>query len=97
MDEWFIGKDSREHRQRVLEWRYCKSDAERKRFVKANRVRWSELLWLNYFNPIQHVIVDPNYYIFLGIAKWIVKRIWIDEGILTPNILTKVQSMMNRI
>ena len=35
--------------------------------------------------------------IFLGIAKWIVKRIWIDEGILTPNILTKVQSMMNRI
>ena len=39
MDEWFIRKDSREHRQKALEWRYCKSDVERKRFIKANRVR----------------------------------------------------------
>ena len=30
MDEWFIGKDLHEHWQRALEWRYCKSDAERK-------------------------------------------------------------------
>jgi len=39
MDEWFIGKDSYEHQQRALEWRYCKSDAERKQFIKTNRVR----------------------------------------------------------
>jgi hypothetical protein len=33
--------------------------------------------------------------LFLGIAKWIVKRIWIDERILTSNSLNKVQKMMN--
>ena len=34
--------------------------------------------------------------LFLGIAKWIVKQIWIDQGILTINILNEVQSKMNR-
>src|SRR6266487_3417109 len=34
--------------------------------------------------------------LFLEIAKWIVKRIWIDEGILTLNILEDVQKKMNR-
>ena len=97
IDKQFIRKDSCEYQQKVLEQRYYKSDIERKQFIKANRVRQLELLQLNYFNPIQHVIVDPMHCIFLGIAKWIVKRIQIDEGILTLNILTKVQSMMNRI
>ena len=33
--------------------------------------------------------------LFLGIAKWIVKRIWIDEKILTPNALQSIQKKMN--
>jgi hypothetical protein len=33
--------------------------------------------------------------LFLGIAKWIVKRIWVDEGILTTNSLKMVQKKMN--
>ena len=97
MDEWFIQKDLAVHQEKALEWRHCSSDAERKRFVKDNKVRWSELLRLNYFNPIRHVIVDPMHCLFLGIAKWIVKRIWIDEGILTQNMLTQIQSKVNRI
>ena len=34
--------------------------------------------------------------LFLGIAKWIVKRIWIDEGILTSNVLKEIQKKMNQ-
>jgi hypothetical protein len=33
--------------------------------------------------------------LFLGIAKWIVKRIWVDEGILTQNNLQSIQKRMN--
>ena len=29
MDEWFIMKDLTKHRQKALEWRQCKSNAER--------------------------------------------------------------------
>ena len=34
--------------------------------------------------------------LFLGIAKWIVKRLWIEEKVLTPSALKKVQTVMNQ-
>ena len=52
MNDWFIQKDSALYQKNALEWRYCKSDAARKRFVKENSVRWIELLRLQYFDPI---------------------------------------------
>jgi hypothetical protein len=69
MDEWFVQKDLAVHQEKALEWRHCSSDAERKRFVKDNKVRWSELLRLNYFNPIRHVIVDPMHCIFWALLS----------------------------
>src|SRR3989442_13687303 len=35
--------------------------------------------------------------IFLGIAKWIVKKIWVDEGVLTSDNLKNIQRKMNQI
>jgi hypothetical protein len=95
MDEWFIMKDPTKHRQKALEWRRCKSNAERGRFVKENGVRWSEILRLPYFDLIRFLVVDPMHCLFLGIAKWITKRIWIDEGILTEKDLQSIQKKMN--
>jgi hypothetical protein len=36
------------------------------------------MLRLPYFNPIRHLIVDPMHCLFLGIAHWIIKRLWIE-------------------
>ena len=33
--------------------------------------------------------------LFLGIVRWIVKRIWIEEGILASKILKKIQKKMD--
>ncbi|POG62138.1 hypothetical protein GLOIN_2v1883106, partial [Rhizophagus irregularis DAOM 181602=DAOM 197198] len=51
----------------------------------------------------ERIVKWPNdaYYDFLeliveGIAKWIVKRIWVDQGILTSSMLNEVQKQMNR-
>ncbi|CAB4439471.1 unnamed protein product [Rhizophagus irregularis] len=96
MEDWFVARDSNEHFQNALGWRRCNSDASRKRFVKQTGVRWSELLRLPYFDPIRFTIVDPMHCLFLGIAKWIVKRIWVDQGILTSSMLNEVQKQMNR-
>ena len=65
--------------------------------MKETGVRWSELLRLPYFDPIRFLTVDPMHCLFLGIARWIVKRIWVDEGILTPISLGKIQRKMNEI
>jgi hypothetical protein len=94
MNEWFIPRDLTTHRRNSIEWRSCSSNAARKRFVSENHVRWSELLRLPYFNPIRHLVIDPMHCLFLGIGKWLVKRIWIEEGILTNNALDEIQSMM---
>ncbi|GET62975.1 hypothetical protein GLOIN_2v1775288 [Rhizophagus irregularis DAOM 181602=DAOM 197198] len=94
-DVGYSARDLNEHRQNALGWRRCNSDAARKRFVKETGVRWSELLHLSYFDPIRFITVDPMHCLFLSIAKWIVKRIWIDGGILTPNSLNKIQKKMD--
>src|SRR5256884_6645207 len=65
--------------------------------LKQTGVRWSELLRLPYFDPIRFLTVDPMHCLFLGIAKWIVKRIWVDEGVLTPDNLKNIQRKMNQI
>src|ERR1044072_1898677 len=96
MDEWFILRDSDQHCQDAYEWRLCNSNASRKRFVQQNGVRWSELLRLTYFDPIRFIIVDPMHCLFLGIAKWIVKRIWIENDILTKKDLKQIQTKMNK-
>lgn len=95
MREWFKFRDAAEHRQNALGWRRCNSDAARKRFVKQTGIRWSELLRLTYFDPIRFITIDPMHCLFLGIAKWIVKKIWVDEGVLTPDVLKKVQKKMD--
>lgn len=54
------------------------------------------IIALAIFRPIRFTIIDPMHCLFLGIARWIVKRIWVDEGILTQSILNKVQKTMNQ-
>ena len=95
IDEWFVARDPAKHRENAQAWRRCNSDASRSRFVKQTGVRWSELLRLPYFDPVRFVTVDPMHCLFLGIAKWIVKRIWVDEEILTTNTLKMVQKKMD--
>src|ERR1051325_9500163 len=75
----------------VLQFRYIK-----KNHVKETGVRWSEFLRLPYFDPIRFLIIDPMHCLFLGIARWIVKRIWVDEGVLTTSVLKIIQKTMDR-
>jgi hypothetical protein len=95
MDNWFIAKDSSKHLENTLTWRGCNSDSARKKFTKSSGVRWSELLRLPYFDPIRFITFDPMHFLFLGIAKWIVKRIWVDMGVLSSNDLNNIQKKMN--
>lgn len=97
MDDWFVERDLEEHRQDAEDWRLCKSEEERKRHVSSTHVRWSELLRLSYFNPIRHLIVDPMHCLFLGIAPWIVKKLWIDGNKITKHDLEKMEKRAKMI
>ena len=55
------------------------------------------MLRLPYFNPIRHLIVDPMHCLFLGIAKWIVKKLWIDDGKLSKSDLKLMENRVKQI
>src|SRR5256885_2973244 len=60
-------------------------------------VRWSEIYRLPYFDPTKFLIIDPMHCLFLGIAKWIVIRLWIEENRLTMKHLEIMQEWANKI
>ena len=60
-------------------------------------MHWLEIYRLPYFDPVQFLMVDPMHCLFLGIAKWIVTRLWIEEGRLTSDHLEIMQERANKI
>ena len=55
-------------------------------------MRWSEVYRLQYFDSVRFLVVDPMHCLFLGIAKWIVTRLWIEGGRLTQKNLETMQN-----
>jgi hypothetical protein len=97
IDEWFVAKNANSHREMALEWRKCKSNEARKRHAKQYHARWSEMLRLSYFDSIRFLPVDPMHNLFIGIASFIVKRLWLGHGKINMEDLTKIQKNMNNI
>ena len=88
-DEWVTNPaDASLHRKHAQEWLECNSKSTRENHFKEHGVRWSELLRLPYMDPIRFAVVDPMHCLFLGIAKWIIKSIFINQGKLTMDQLS---------
>ena len=80
MDQWFEQRDVKEAKINAFLWKDCNTTDARKNHVSQTLVRWSEMYQLSYFDPVQFLVVDPMHCLFLGIAKWIITRLWIEEG-----------------
>src|SRR5256885_14964234 len=72
----------------------CQTEELRKNYVSQHHVCWSEIYNLDYFNPVCHCVVDPMHCLFLGVAKWIIMKLWIGESILND---TKLKIMQKRV
>ena len=55
------------------------------------------MLRLPYFNPIRFLVVDLMHNLFLGIANWIVKKLWIDGGKITKSHLELMEKRAKSI
>lgn len=85
------------HRKYAYEWLQCNSKNSRDNHFKEHGVRWSELLRLPYMDPIRFAAVDPMHCLFLGVAKWIIKSIFVNQGKLSMEQLRVAQSRMDHI
>ena len=55
------------------------------------------MLRLPYFDPIRFLVVNPMHNLFLGIAHWIVKRLWIDSVKITKSHLELMEKRAKNI
>ena len=55
------------------------------------------MLRLPYFNPIRHLVIDLMHCLFLGIAHWIIKRLWIEEDKITKFDLELMEKRAKKI
>ena len=85
------------HRKYAHEWLQCNSKNSRDNHFKEHGVRWSELLRLPYMDPIRFAAVDPMHCLFLGVAKWIIKSIFINQGKLSMEQLRVAQRRMDNV
>src|SRR2546423_7602851 len=70
---------------------------DRNQYVKRILVQWSEMLRLPYLDPIRFLVVDLMHNLFLGIAHWIVKRLWIDNDKITKAHLELIEKRAKQI
>src|SRR6266496_2477137 len=85
------------HRQYAHEWLQCNSKSARENHFKEHGVCWSELLCLLYMDPICFAAVDPMHCLFLGIAKWIIKSIFVNQGKLNMEQLQVAQNRIDHV
>ena len=85
------------HKQHVARIKNAKSFQEKCKLESQFGVRYSRLLELSYFNPIRHNIVDPMHNLFLGTAKHLLKKIWLERGILNTHDLQRIQTRVDSI
>ena len=97
LDEWFIERDINVIRDKASEWKKCTTKDSRRDHVSQYHVRWSEIYRLPYFNSVRFCVVDPMHCLFLGVAKWIVTKLWIGEGILNRENLKIMQERADMI
>ncbi|GBC43661.2 hypothetical protein GLOIN_2v1848891 [Rhizophagus irregularis DAOM 181602=DAOM 197198] len=85
------------HRQYAHEWLQCNSKSSREAHFKVHGIRWTEVLRLPYMDPIRFAVVDPMHCLFLGVAKWIIKSIFVNQKKLTMEQLRVAQNRMDNI
>lgn len=72
----FILRTMEEHRKLAAEWLAAQSQEERDALYKTNGVRWSPLLRLVYWDPIQNTVIDPMHGFYLRILQRHCRDIW---------------------
>ncbi|KAI0689979.1 hypothetical protein C8T65DRAFT_518639, partial [Cerioporus squamosus] len=65
-----------EHRAAAAAWKDKPSVAQRKDAFKENSIRWSALLDLPYWDPVQFTVIDSMHNHYLGLLKHHCRRIW---------------------
>ena len=89
--QWVL-RTNNQHRCDVNKIPECTTKTRRDKMESELGCRYSSLLDLPYFCPIEMMLIDPMHnYLFLGTAKHFARGIWINRNILDTCALSKIE------
>ena len=77
-----------------MEHRACQTQSAEKEIEQQFGCRYSVLLRLPYFDPVQMTVIDPMHNLLLGTARHMVS-VWKELKILQDNKLDSIQAKVN--
>jgi len=93
----WVMRTKEKHRQSVARIVRAATKTEQQHLESELGCRYSTLLELPYFDPIRMLIIDPMHNLFLGTAKDMVRKIWIENGYLDTNKLGIIEQRLSEI
>lgn len=84
-----------DHRASINLILQAKTKSERDKLESRHGCRYSVLLDLPYFDPIRMTVIDPMHNLFLGTAKHIVKKVWIERNFIAPGQFDGIQEKIS--
>lgn len=92
-EKWEMRTNER-HRSDVEEVMKAKTISQRNKKESELGCRYSTLLELPYFRPIEMLLIDTMHNLYLGTSKHFARDIWIAGNILSSNDLVKVEEKL---
>ena len=94
-DKWEPRSNSR-HRSDVKKLLECSTKTHKSKKESELECRYSILLELPYFRPVEMVLIDPMHNLFLGTAKHFTRDILIGRNILGGSEIAKIEERLKR-
>lgn len=94
-DNWEMRSNSR-HRSDVNKLFKCTTKTQRDKKEIELGCRYSSLLKLSYFRPVEMVLIDPMHNLFLGTAKYFARDLWIGRNMLGSSLLDTIGDRLRR-
>ena len=84
-----------DHRLTCRNLQKCNTAIAVEKLQVETGIKYSILTELSYFDPIHFTIVDPMHNLFLGTAKYVMKQLWVEKGILSLDHLKLIQKQID--
>ena len=75
----------------------CTTKSSIESLETAHGVKYSIITELSYFDPIRFTIIDPMHNLFLGTAKTVMKKIWLQRDIISDAKLNLIQCRIDNM
>lgn len=95
-EKWVMRSNSR-HRSNVNELLKCTTKTQRAKKESELGCRYSKLLDLPYFRPIEMLLIDPMHNLFLGTAKHVARDLWIAKDTLDTAALETIDTRLRNL